>query len=124
MSNSGLFPRSLLALLLLAWSAFAFAQSLPVTVQASGNNATAVMMVPIVVKMAHELQVNPWAFIMAVTVAASTAFALPMGYQTHMMVYGPGGYKFRDFLRVGIPLNIICWVLACLLIPVIWPFHK
>ncbi|RYD21389.1 MAG: TRAP transporter large permease subunit [Verrucomicrobiaceae bacterium] len=88
------------------------------------NNATAVMMVPIVVKMAHELQVNPWAFIMAVTVAASTAFALPMGYQTHMMVYGPGGYKFRDFLRVGIPLNIICWVLACLLIPVIWPFHK
>ncbi|RYD47579.1 MAG: TRAP transporter large permease subunit, partial [Verrucomicrobiaceae bacterium] len=88
------------------------------------NNATAVMMVPIVVKMAHELQVNPWAFIMAVTVAASTAFALPMGYQTHMMVYGPGGYKFRDFLRVGIPLNIICWVLSCLLIPVIWPFHK
>ncbi len=88
------------------------------------NNATAVMMVPIVVKMAHELEVNPWAFIMAVTVAASTAFALPMGYQTHMMVYGPGGYKFRDFLRVGIPLNIICWVLSCLLIPVIWPFHK
>lgn len=88
------------------------------------NNATAVMMVPIVVKMAHELQVNPWAFVMAVTVAASTAFALPMGYQTHMMVYGPGGYKFRDFLRVGIPLNIICWVISCLLIPVIWPFHK
>ncbi|MES2475191.1 MAG: SLC13 family permease [Verrucomicrobiota bacterium] len=87
------------------------------------NNATAVMMVPIVVKMAHELNVNPWAFIMAVTVAASTAFALPMGYQTHMMVYGPGGYKFRDFLRVGIPLNIICWVISCLLIPVIWPFH-
>jgi di/tricarboxylate transporter len=88
------------------------------------NNATAVMMVPIVVKMAHELHVNPWAFIMAVTVAASTAFALPMGYQTHMMVYGPGGYKFRDFLRVGIPLNIICWVIACLLIPLIWPFHQ
>jgi di/tricarboxylate transporter len=88
------------------------------------NNATAVMMVPIVVKMAHELDVNPWAFVMAVTVAASTAFALPMGYQTHMMVYGPGGYKFRDFLRVGIPLNIICWVIACLLIPLIWPFHK
>lgn len=88
------------------------------------NNATAVMMVPIVVKMSHELHVNPWAFIMAVTVAASTAFALPMGYQTHMMVYGPGGYKFRDFLRVGIPLNVICWVISCLLIPVIWPFHK
>ncbi|MFT3991139.1 MAG: SLC13 family permease [Luteolibacter sp.] len=88
------------------------------------NNATAVMMVPIVVKMSHELQVNPWPLVMAVTVAASTAFALPMGYQTHMMVYGPGGYKFRDFLKVGIPLNIICWVTACSLIPLIWPFHQ
>jgi len=86
------------------------------------NNATAVMMVPIVVKMAHELHVSPWPFVIAVTVAASTAFALPMGYQTHMMVYGPGGYKFRDFLKVGIPLNLICWVIACLLIPLIWKF--
>jgi di/tricarboxylate transporter len=55
-------------------------------------------------------------------VAASTAFALPMGYQTHMMIYGPGGYRFTDFLRVGIPLNLITWVAACLLIPWIWPF--
>jgi len=86
------------------------------------NNATAVMMVPIVVTLAAELGVNPRPFIMAVTLAASTAFALPMGYQTHMMIYGPGGYRFTDFLRVGIPLNIICWVTACLLIPVIWPF--
>jgi di/tricarboxylate transporter len=86
------------------------------------NNATAVMMIPIVVTLAAELGVNPRAFIMAVTVAASTAFALPMGYQTHMMVYGPGGYRFSDFLRVGIPLNIICWITSCLLIPLIWPF--
>jgi di/tricarboxylate transporter len=87
------------------------------------NNATAVMMVPIVVTLAHSLGVSHWPFVMTVTVAASTAFALPMGYQTHMMVYGPGGFKFSDFLRVGIPLNIICWIVACLLIPVIWPFH-
>jgi di/tricarboxylate transporter len=87
------------------------------------NNATAVMMVPIVVTLAQSLGVSHWPFVMAVTVAASTAFALPMGYQTHMMVYGPGGYKFSDFLRVGIPLNIICWIVACLLIPLIWPFH-
>ena len=86
------------------------------------NNATAVMLVPIVMTMAHEIHVDPRPFIMAVTVAASTAFALPMGYQTHMMVYGPGGYKFADFLKVGIPLNLICWVISCLLIPLIWPF--
>ncbi|WP_367873181.1 SLC13 family permease [Luteolibacter sp. Populi] len=87
------------------------------------NNATAVMMVPIVVTLSASLGVSHWPFVMAVTVAASTAFALPMGYQTHMMVYGPGGFKFTDFLRVGIPLNIICWIVACLLIPIIWPFH-
>jgi len=86
------------------------------------NNATAVMMVPIVVTLAHELGVDSRPFVMGVAVAASTAFALPMGYQTHMMIYGPGGYKFTDFLRVGIPLNLICWLVSCLLIPVIWPF--
>ncbi|MCW1921211.1 SLC13 family permease [Luteolibacter arcticus] len=87
------------------------------------NNATAVMMVPIVVTLAHSLGVSHWPYVMGVTVAASTAFALPMGYQTHMMVYGPGGFKFTDFLRVGIPLNFICWIVSCLLIPLIWPFY-
>ena len=87
------------------------------------NNATAVMMVPIAVTLSHNLGISHWPMVMAVTVAASTAFALPMGYQTHMMVYGPGGYKFGDFLRVGIPLNILCWVVTCLLVPLIWPFH-
>ncbi|NJM36913.1 MAG: hypothetical protein HC845_03025 [Akkermansiaceae bacterium] len=86
------------------------------------NNATAVMLVPIVFTMANEIGVDPRPFLIAVAVAASTAFALPMGYQTHMMVYGPGGYRFSDFLKVGIPLNIICWVISCLLIPIIWPF--
>jgi di/tricarboxylate transporter len=86
------------------------------------NNATAVMMVPIVLKLAHTLHVDPRPFVMAVTVAASTAFALPMGYQTHMMVYGPGGYKFTDFLKVGIPLNFICWIVSCLVIPWVWHF--
>jgi di/tricarboxylate transporter len=87
------------------------------------NNATAVMMIPIVVKLAHELHVSPQPFVIGVTLAASTAFALPMGYQTHLMVYGPGGYRFSDFLRVGIPLNFICWIVSCLLIPLFWPFH-
>jgi di/tricarboxylate transporter len=87
------------------------------------NNATAVMMVPVVVSMAKEMAVSPWPFVMGITVAASAAFALPMGYQTHMMIFGPGGYRFSDFLRVGIPLNIICWVVSCLIIPLVWPFH-
>ncbi|MCX6873435.1 MAG: SLC13 family permease [Verrucomicrobia bacterium] len=86
------------------------------------NNATAVMMVPIVVTLAHQLGVDARPFVLAVTVASSTAFALPMGYQTHMMIYGPGGYRFSDFLRVGIPLNLICWITACVVIPLIWPF--
>jgi di/tricarboxylate transporter len=71
--------------------------------------------------MAGELGVNAKPYIIGVTIAASCAFAMPMGYQTHLMIYGPGGYKFTDFLRVGIPLNIICFVTACLLIPWIWP---
>ena len=79
------------------------------------------MMVPIVVRLADEMGVDMWPFIMAVTVAASTAFALPMGYQTHMMVYGPGGYRFSDYLRTGIPLNVLCIVIACPIIPLIWP---
>jgi di/tricarboxylate transporter len=86
------------------------------------NNATAVMMIPIAVKLATELHVSPMPYIIGVTLAASCAFALPMGYQTHMMVYGPGGYRFSDFLRVGLPMNLICWVTACSLIPLIWPF--
>ena len=86
------------------------------------NNATAVMMIPIVVTLAYEIGVDSRPFIIAVAIAASCAFAMPMGYQTHMMIYGPGGYKFTDFQRVGIPLNIICCVIACTLIPIIWPF--
>lgn len=105
--------------LVLLWAVFLLTVLLT---EVLSNNATAVMMVPIVVTLAHGLGVSHWPFVMAVTVAASTAFALPMGYQTHMMVYGPGGFRFSDFLKVGIPLNVICWVVSCLLIPVIWPF--
>ncbi len=86
------------------------------------NNATAVMMIPIVVTLAHEIGVEPRPFIIAAAIAASCAFSMPMGYQTNMMIYGPGGYKFTDYQRVGIPLNLICMVVACTLIPIIWPF--
>ena len=61
------------------------------------------------------------AVMVAVMFSASVAFATPVGYQTNMMVYGPGGYKFSDYMRVGIPLNIITGLLASALIPLIWP---
>lgn len=86
------------------------------------NNATAVMMIPIALTLAHHLHVDPRPYIIGVTIAASCAFSLPMGYQTHMMVYGPGGYRFTDFLKFGVPLNLICWTTSCLIIPRIWHF--
>lgn len=86
------------------------------------NNATAVMLVPIVVNLADQMGVDSRPFIITITIAASCAFALPMGYQTHMMVYGPGGYRFSDYLKAGIPLNIMTWVITCSIVPLIWAF--
>jgi len=86
------------------------------------NNATALMMVPIVVNLAKSLDVNPMPFIIGICIGASCAFMLPMGYQTHMMVYGPGGYKFSDFIRIGLPMNVIAWVMASVIIPLVWSF--
>ncbi len=86
------------------------------------NNAAAVLSFPFCLESARLLDVSERPFIMAVTLAASYAFASPVGYQTHMMVFGPGGYRFTDFMRVGIPLNLLTWATAILLIPLIWPF--
>lgn len=101
------------------WVVFIFTSLLT---EVLSNNATAVMLVPIVVGLAQELGVDFRPFIITITIAASCAFAMPMGYQTHMMVYGPGGYKFSDYLRMGIPLNIIVWIVTCSLVPLIWKF--
>lgn len=86
------------------------------------NNAAAVLMFPFAITMADNLERDPQPFVIAVTIAASCAFTLPLGYQTHLMVYGPGGYKLVDFIRVGLPLNVVVGITAILLIPVIWPF--
>lgn len=87
------------------------------------NNAVAVIFTPIAMHLAHSLGLDPRPFAIAVMFSASVAFATPIGYQTHMMVYGPGGYKFTDFLRMGVPLDIVTGITAVLTIACIWPLQ-
>lgn len=82
------------------------------------NNAVAVIMTPIAISLATALGMDPRPLVVAVMIAASCAFATPIGYQTNTLVYGPGGYRFTDFLRIGVPLNLLMSVVASLAIPV------
>ncbi|MEB8385880.1 SLC13 family permease [Rhodobacteraceae bacterium KMM 6894] len=85
------------------------------------NNAVAVVVTPIAIGLAQAMGIDPRPLVVAVMVAASASFATPIGYQTNTLVYGPGGYRFTDFLRVGVPLNLSVGVLASALIPFFWP---
>ena len=85
------------------------------------NNAIAVIMAPIAIALGQAMGVDPRPLVVAVMIAASACFATPIGYQTNMLVYGPGGYRFTDFMRIGIPLNLSLGVVVCLAIPLIWP---
>jgi di/tricarboxylate transporter len=86
------------------------------------HNAAVALMFPIAMETANLVGADPRGFIMAVAIAGCCAFASPVTYQTHLIVYGPGGYRFTDFVRVGVPLNAICAVIAIALIPIVWPF--
>lgn len=86
------------------------------------NNAAAALVFPVAISTAARLGVSPMPFIMCLMIGASACYATPIGYQTNMMVYGPGGYRFADYLRVGIPLDILMAVTAIGLAPLIWPF--
>lgn len=86
------------------------------------NNAAAVLIFPIAISMAGSFGVHYMPFVMTIIMAASASFSTPIGYQTNLMVYGPGGYKFTDFTKIGLPLNLMIAVITISLVPLIWPF--
>ena len=85
------------------------------------NNAVAVLVTPIAIGVAQQLGADPRPFVVAVMFAASASFATPIGYQTNTFVYSAGGYRFADFMRIGVPLNLIMWAAGSLIIPLVWP---
>jgi di/tricarboxylate transporter len=93
-----------------------------VLTEVASNNAVAVIMAPIAIGLGLQLGIDPRPLVVAVMFGASASFATPIGYQTNTLVYGPGGYRFTDFLRIGVPLNLVMMVAMSLLIPVFFPF--
>lgn len=93
-----------------------------VLTEALSNNAVAALMAPIAIGVGINLGMDSRPFIIAVAFAASAAFATPIGYQTNTYVYGVGGYRFSDFMKIGLPLNALCFTIAMIVIPRVWPF--
>jgi di/tricarboxylate transporter len=85
------------------------------------NAAATVLAVPIAIDAAQGLGANPHAFVMAIVIAASTSFLMPIGHQVNVLIFGPGGYRFFDYTKVGVWLNLILLILTALILPLIWP---
>jgi di/tricarboxylate transporter len=106
-------PMWTLALLYLATS---------VLTSVATNNVAAVLMFPVAIQAATSIGVSPLPFLLTLMVAASADFATPIGYQTNLMVFNVGGYRFSDFARVGIPLTLVVGTVTVLIVPLVWPF--
>ncbi len=114
----GIFPDQYQPIVLLS---FIYLLTMILT-EVSSNAATAIIMTPIALVMASQMGLNPRPFIFAICYAASASLVTPVGYQTNLMVYGPGGYKFTDYIKVGLPLAVALWIAAIIFIPIFWPF--
>ena len=112
--GDGLSPWMMLSLVILITS---------LATEALSNNAIAVLFTPVVIGLAQHMGVDPRPFVVGVMFAASCSFATPIGYQTNTLVYSAGNYRFSDFARLGVPMNLITWLLCSALIPLFWPFH-
>ena len=113
--GQGLSPWMMLSLVILITS---------IATELLSNNAIAVLFTPVVIGLAQQMGVDPRPFVVGVMFAASCSFATPIGYQTNTLVYSAGNYRFSDFARLGIPMNIITWLLCSVLIPLFWPFQS
>jgi di/tricarboxylate transporter len=87
------------------------------------NNAVAIVMTPIAIGVAQQLGLDPRPFVIALMFAASASFATPIGYQTNTLVYGAGGYRFMDFMKIGVPMNLLAGIVVVFLVPLIWPLQ-
>ena len=112
--GEGMSPWLMLSLVILITS---------VATEALSNNAIAVLFTPVAIGLAQQMGVDPRPFVVGVMFAASCSFATPIGYQTNTLVYSAGNYRFADFARLGIPMNILTWLLCSALIPLFWPFQ-
>lgn len=124
LASAVLLPSSLASAALAPWVAVSVLYLVTsVATETVTNNAAAIVLTPVALRMGTEMGVDPRAFLFAVCFAASASFMTPTGYQTNMMVYGAGNYRFTDFTRFGAPLNLLFWILASLLLPVFFPFR-